>query len=95
MKFKLRPWIDPSKLFGDNLSINPNAIELLKENQNKINWNYLSTNPAIFTYDYEAIKSKNHELNQEIIEKSLHPQRMLRLMNEYDEDYIYYCFFDD
>ena len=67
----------------------------LENNQDKINWSNLSTNPSIFIYDYETIKLKNKKLNQEIIEKSLHPQRMLRLMNEYDEDYIYYCFFDE
>jgi hypothetical protein len=30
------------------LASNPNAINLLKENQDKINWNALSKNPAIF-----------------------------------------------
>ena len=31
-----------------SLSINPNAIDLLKNNKDKINWEYFSTNPAIF-----------------------------------------------
>jgi hypothetical protein len=30
-KFKLHSWIDPQKLVWNNLSKNPNAIELLKE----------------------------------------------------------------
>jgi hypothetical protein len=30
------------------LSANPNAIELLKENKDNINWNYFSGNPSIF-----------------------------------------------
>ncbi len=42
---KLRDWIDINKLNWEHLSINPNAIELLKENQDKINWDYLSENP--------------------------------------------------
>jgi hypothetical protein len=33
------------------LSCNPAAIELLKENQDKINWNRLSANPGIFEID--------------------------------------------
>jgi uncharacterized protein (UPF0297 family) len=37
----LRNWIDDSKL-----SKNKNAIELLKENRNKIVWYWLSSNPA-------------------------------------------------
>tara|TARA_B100001778_G_scaffold161484_1_gene132657 strand:+ start:408 stop:566 length:159 start_codon:yes stop_codon:yes gene_type:complete len=37
-------WIDITKLNWDNLSSNDNAIDLLKENQNKINWEYLSFN---------------------------------------------------
>jgi hypothetical protein len=41
------------------LSRNPNAIELLKENQDKINWNELSSNPSIFILDNnENIKLK-------------------------------------
>ena len=42
---KLRDWIDIDKIDWDYLSENPNAIELLKENQDKINWNHLSKNP--------------------------------------------------
>jgi len=70
-------------------------MELLEENQDKINWFNLSRNPSIFTYNYELIKEKNRELNEEIIMKALHPKRMLRLMEEYGEDEIYTCFFND
>ena len=42
--FKLRDWIDIDKLNWNYLSINPNAIQLLKENQDKIHWNNLSKN---------------------------------------------------
>jgi hypothetical protein len=34
---KLRDWIDINKLNWNELSFNSNAIELLKENPNKIN----------------------------------------------------------
>ena len=79
------------------LSFYEEAIDFLKDNPDKINWNFISKNPAIFkiNYNYKEIKRKNHDLNDEIIKKALHPQRMLKLMNDYGEDYIYNCFFDD
>jgi hypothetical protein len=40
--------IDPADIYWSHLSSNPNAIDLLKTNQEQINWNKLSTNPAIF-----------------------------------------------
>ena len=45
-------------------------IELLKKNQDKINWNNLYKNPAIFTYDYDLIKE-----NKKIREKSKELQK--------------------
>jgi hypothetical protein len=81
------------------LALNPNIIELI--NDNTINYINLSKNlfqnPSIFTYDYdyELIKLNFKELGEEIVIKSLHPNRMLRLMNEYGEDEIYKCYFDD
>ena len=41
---KLRDWIDINKINWHELSLNPNAIELLKENKDKINWKKLSNN---------------------------------------------------
>jgi hypothetical protein len=84
-----------NKIDWDYLSLNKNAIDLLKENQHKIHWNNFSKNTAIFTYDYEKIRYKNQDLNYEIICKALHPKRMLRLINEYSEDIIYNCYFED
>ncbi len=92
---------NPSKIDWENLCLNKNAIDLLEENKNNINecifaedyYSNLSQNPSIFTYDYEGIKERNKEINEEIIMKSLHPKRMLRLMEEYGEDNIYDCYF--
>ena len=42
---KLRDWIDINTLNWNDLSFNQNAIELLKENKDKINWYWLSLNP--------------------------------------------------
>ncbi len=76
------------------LALNPNAIELLKDNQDKINWYMISKNPSIFTYDYKLIKENFKELGEEIIYKSLNPKRILKLMEEYGEDEIYDCYFN-
>ena len=40
----LRDWINIEKLDSRFLSLNPNAIELLTQNQDKIDWNNLSLN---------------------------------------------------
>ena len=52
---KLRDWIDINKIDWNTLSGNPNAIELLKENQDKINWEILSLN----TNAIELLKKKS------------------------------------
>lgn len=77
------------------LSSNSNAISLLEANIDKINWNALARNPAIFTYDYNLIKSNFKDIGEEIVIKALHPKRMLRLMNEYGKDEIYRYYFDE
>jgi hypothetical protein len=58
------------------LSRKPAAIHLLEANPDKINWVFLSQNPAIFNYDYQKIKEKNRELNKEVCEYYWHPKRM-------------------
>jgi hypothetical protein len=69
-------------------------MELLEKYQDKIDWKIISSNPSIFTYDYDEIKNNFQELGQEIIEKALHPKRMLRLMTEYGEDEVYNNYFE-
>ena len=85
---------NPDKIDWYAISKNPNAIELLLENSDKIDWYAISKNPAIFTYPYKEIKNNFELLGQEIIEKSLHPKRMLRLMDLYSQDEIYNCYFE-
>ena len=41
---KLRDWVNIDKLNWENLSLNINAIELLKDNSHKIDWGVLSSN---------------------------------------------------
>jgi uncharacterized protein YlzI (FlbEa/FlbD family) len=45
MTYKLRDWIPLDKLNWQNLSLNPNAIDLLRENPHRIHWQNLSLNP--------------------------------------------------
>ena len=44
------------KIKGRWLSSNPNAIDLLMKNPDKINWYYLSEKPSIFELNTTAIK---------------------------------------
>ena len=62
----------------NSLSKNPNAIELLKENQNKIDWFMFSQNPSIFTYDYKKMKEKmkNSGIVEELMAYIFHPRNM-------------------
>ncbi len=77
---KLRDWIDINKIKWQYLSENPNAIELLKENQDKINLFYFSQNPNIFTYDYILMKEtmKNSGIAEELMSVIFHPKNMDR-----------------
>ena len=56
---KLRDWIDINKIDWNGLSFNPNAIKLLKKNQDKINWEYLSLNPNAI----ELLKENLNKIN--------------------------------
>ena len=38
-------YIPSNKINWNNLSLNPNAIQILEQNVDKINWKYLSSNP--------------------------------------------------
>ena len=108
----LRNWINIDKINFNLLSLNPNAIDLLKINKDKINWHYLSCNPnaisilkdnvnydlfsfnpAIFTYDYKKIKEDFKDLGEEIVAKALHPDRLFKLMDVYDKNDVYNCYF--
>ena len=59
-KYVLLDWIDKDKIDWDWLSSNPNAIDLLKDNQDKINWYSLSSNPNAIKLLKERIKYENN-----------------------------------
>jgi len=96
-KYKLLDWININDINYKYLSSNPHpaAIELLKANPDKIDWDGFSLNSSIFIYDYKKIKMNFEELGEEIIAKALHPKRIFRLIEEYGEDEIYNIYFDD
>ena len=53
------------------------------------------SNPSIFRYDYETMKTTKADLHEEVIAKSLHPKRIIRLIEEYGEDLVYNIYFDE
>jgi hypothetical protein len=58
------------------LSRNPNAIHLLEQNPNEIDWCQLSQNPSIFELDYNAIKERCSVYKWELLEVAFHPSRI-------------------
>ena len=66
---------------------NPDIMDLLKDNQHLIYWDGLSDNPNIFQLDYEQMKKNFEPLAKEIIEVSCHPERIGRLMKQYNLDF--------
>ena len=62
-------------------------MELLKENQHLIFWNEISDNPNIFKLDYEQMKKNFEPLAKEIIEAACNPNRIRRIMKQYNFDF--------
>ena len=73
---------DPKKIHSITLSCNPNAIHLLEKHPEQINWCWLSTNPAIFTYDYIAIKNHRTSIKEEIIQYVNSPKRLTKWLQD-------------
>jgi hypothetical protein len=51
---------------------------IIKKNKDKINWDYFSRNPNIFTYDYKTMKEKmkNSGIAEELMSVIFHPKNM-------------------
>jgi ribosomal protein L24E len=73
---------NPDKIHWASLSANPNAIHLLEKNPDKIHWSILSGNPSIFEpeYEYEALKERCHIYKEELIQITMHPSRIQKLL---------------
>jgi hypothetical protein len=70
---------------------NPNAIKIMEQNRDKINWKLISENPSIFELDYEAMKRNNERLYEELIKEVMKPSRVFK---NPDYDYLEELFGD-
>jgi hypothetical protein len=66
------------------LSKNPNAIHILEKNLGRVDWKCLSQNPSIFELDMNFIKSRMDIIREELIQKVLHPNRVMRFYLDYE-----------
>ena len=82
---KLHDWIDINKINLYNLSLNPNAIELLKENQDKIDWDFLSFN----TNAIEMLKENQDKINWYYLSAN---SNAIELLKE-NQNKINWCYF--
>ena len=76
---KLRDWIDIEKIYWDELSSNPNAIELLRENLDKINWTWLSGN----TNAIELLQANPDKINWSLLSQN---PNAIELLQEYPDE---------
>ena len=64
-KYVLLDWIDKDKIDWYTLFLNPNAIDLLKDNQDKVDWNGLSHNTNAIDLIKERIEYENSLTKEE------------------------------
>ena len=67
---------NPDKIDWLFLSKNPSAIHLLEANQDKI-WPWLYLNPAIFQYDYDAMRERCGVFKEDLIKDRFHPRNLI------------------
>lgn len=74
----------------NNLSLNPLAMDILKHNQDKINYDAFSSNPNIFTYNYKKMKLNKKNINKAIIKEMYKPERIQKYLecNFNIDDYL-------
>ena len=74
-------------MYWDWLSFNPNAVHLLQQNLDKVNWRELSENPnAIHLFaslDTEKMKENCKVFAQELAAYVFHPTRLLYICETY------------
>ena len=81
---------NPEKIQWLYLSSNTNdiALKLLQQNPEKIHWDLLSSNPKIFERDYIGMsKERTNIIYQELIEKTMHPLRVMKWLEAGIEDF--------
>lgn len=60
----------------------------LKKIQIKVDWEKLSENSAIFTYDYDKIKETKHDINKDLIEWIWKPEHYNKCNEQQIDKYI-------
>lgn len=85
---------NPQYIIDYFFSMNESAIEYLKENPDRINWETFGSNPGIFKINYGKMKRSFEKTAEEIYTKAVNPKRICRLMEEYGEEEVYKNFFD-
>ena len=74
--------LNPSRICWDCASKNPELIHLLSQNQDKINWDILIHNTAIFDYDYQTMaKERTRIIEEDLLKDTLHPRRIQALLD--------------
>jgi hypothetical protein len=65
----------------ESLSDNSNAIHLLEQNIDKIDWNFLTGNPNIFELDYiKMSENKIKIILEELMKNVWHSKRIIRYL---------------
>ena len=82
-RWKLRDWVDIDNLDWQYLSKNPNAIHIIKDNINNIDWDceWLYQNPFIFEYDYEAMRDRMKPVAEELMANRFHPKNFEKFVS--------------
>ncbi len=83
------------KIYWKVLSKNPAAIYKLEQNQEKINWEYLSRNPEIFELDYKIIAERMKIIEEDLMKKCWHPNRITYHITKYNYDLNYDEYIED
>ena len=70
--------LNPRRFDWRELSANPSAIPFLEKHPDRIDWNVVWRNPAIFeeAYDYEGMKASTHVFKEELVAAAMHPRRL-------------------
>jgi hypothetical protein len=80
---------NPDNIHWGGLSANPAGLELLSKcpEDRYIDYDYLIMNSAIYDLDYEAIRERINIFKEELLQKTLHPKRFIRWIEDYGETF--------
>jgi len=80
--YKLKDWIDINQLNWNSLSENSNAIHLLEQYPDKIDWDELSSNPSIFKLNKDAMMLQIKDFAEDLAKVCFHPKRIERYLEK-------------